>query len=139
MFNTILYCVFVKLEDISSPWMVFEYMAYGDLTEVLRNSNEQFTNRSLNLPIVDKVSMPKRPWIWPLLSCIYIRLECSCSVRVLVPTNYEWVITGFPIRATIKTDNFKGFRAGNYNETFSEMKVKQFANCFQFVLCKRSG
>jgi len=36
--------------------MIFEYMEYGDLTEVLRNSSEQFMNYSASLPLLDRVS-----------------------------------------------------------------------------------
>lgn len=35
----------VLREGNSSPWMVFEYMPYGDLAEVLRSNSRQF-NRS---------------------------------------------------------------------------------------------
>lgn len=48
---------FVNLAEASSPWMVFEYMAYGDLTEVLRNNSDQFSNYSPHLPILDSVSL----------------------------------------------------------------------------------
>jgi len=50
---------FDRLEDKCSPWMIFEFMAYGDLTEVLRNSSDQFTNYSAHLPNLDKVSVNK--------------------------------------------------------------------------------
>ncbi|KAE9525166.1 hypothetical protein AGLY_014410 [Aphis glycines] len=42
-------------EDKCSPWMIFEFMAYGDLTEVLRNSSDQFSHYSEHLPVLDKV------------------------------------------------------------------------------------
>lgn len=32
----------VLREGNSSPWMVFEYMPYGDLAEVLRSNSRQF-------------------------------------------------------------------------------------------------
>ncbi|XP_025424056.1 tyrosine-protein kinase transmembrane receptor Ror-like [Sipha flava] len=63
-------------EDVSSPWMIFEYMAYGDLTEVLRNSNEQFTNRSLNLPIVDKDAL------------LIISLQISAGMKYLATQRF---------------------------------------------------
>jgi len=50
---------FTWLDDNCSPWMIFEFMAYGDLTEVLRNSSDQFTNYSAHLPSLDKVSANK--------------------------------------------------------------------------------
>lgn len=57
--------------------MIFEYMAYGDLTEVLRNSNDQFMNRSSNLPIVDKVSAEK-----VVNLCIYTSLQSNYDSRL---------------------------------------------------------
>lgn len=48
--------LFVNLGDKCSPWMIFEYMPYGDLTEVLRNSSDQFMNCSSSLPILNRVS-----------------------------------------------------------------------------------
>jgi len=39
--------------------MIFEYMAYGDLTDVLRNSSEQFMNYSRSLPLLDRVSVKR--------------------------------------------------------------------------------
>ncbi|XP_050062324.1 tyrosine-protein kinase transmembrane receptor Ror-like isoform X2 [Aphis gossypii] len=44
-------------EDKCSPWMIFEFMAYGDLTEVLRNSSDQFSHYSEHLPVLDKEAL----------------------------------------------------------------------------------
>lgn len=54
---TYIYICFTLLEDKCSPWMIFEFMAYGDLTEVLRNSSDQFSHYSEHLPVLDKVSV----------------------------------------------------------------------------------
>jgi len=57
--NVCLCIHFARLDDNCSPWMIFEFMAYGDLTEVLRNSSDQFTNYSAHLPSLDIVSANK--------------------------------------------------------------------------------
>lgn len=57
--NVCLCIPFARSDDTCSPWMIFEFMAYGDLTEVLRNSSDQFTNYSAHLPSLDKVSVKK--------------------------------------------------------------------------------
>ncbi|KAL6952462.1 receptor protein-tyrosine kinase [Sarracenia purpurea var. burkii] len=37
-------------ENTSPPWMIFEYMSFGDLADVLRNSNHEFWESGRDLP-----------------------------------------------------------------------------------------
>lgn len=60
--------------------MIFEYMAYGDLTEVLRNSSEQFMNYSASLPLLDRVSAKKNNAYF-LKSLLKISTRCTRENR----------------------------------------------------------
>ncbi|XP_026821320.1 tyrosine-protein kinase transmembrane receptor Ror-like [Rhopalosiphum maidis] len=63
-------------EDKCSPWMVFEFMAYGDLTEVLRNSSDQFSNYSEHLPVLDKEAL------------LVISLQISAGMKYLASQRF---------------------------------------------------
>lgn len=76
--------------------MIFEYMAYGDLTEVLRNSNEQFTSRSLDLPIVDKVSDGDGPRIHTIcIDICSVCFLCDFLIQPIYYVLYKMTLRGF--------------------------------------------
>ncbi|CAH1390954.1 unnamed protein product [Nezara viridula] len=44
-------------EQNKSPWMVFEFMPFGDLTEVLRSNSKHFRRPDSNVPLLSKESL----------------------------------------------------------------------------------
>ncbi|XP_014234266.1 muscle, skeletal receptor tyrosine protein kinase-like isoform X1 [Trichogramma pretiosum] len=47
----------VERDSINSPWMIFEYMPYGDLAEVLRANSPTFRTPTPGLPPLNKDSL----------------------------------------------------------------------------------
>lgn len=59
--DNILSLIGVVLRDtINSPWMVFEYMPYGDLAEVLRANSATLRTPTPGLQPLTKVSVRKQ-------------------------------------------------------------------------------
>ncbi|XP_050529113.1 tyrosine-protein kinase transmembrane receptor Ror-like [Daktulosphaira vitifoliae] len=97
-------------EDKYSPWMVFEYMAYGDLTEVLRNSSEQFTSYSSDLPILDKdalliISLQIAAGMKYLASQRFVHRDLACR-NCLVGNNLIVKIADFGMSRDIYTCDY---------------------------------
>ncbi|KAL5237174.1 hypothetical protein ACI65C_004584 [Semiaphis heraclei] len=97
-------------EDKCSPWMIFEFMAYGDLTEVLRNSSDQFTNYSAHLPNLDKdallvISLQISAGMKYLASQRFVHRDLACR-NCLVGNNLTVKIADFGMSRDIYTCDY---------------------------------
>ncbi|KAL4103464.1 hypothetical protein QTP88_018841 [Uroleucon formosanum] len=97
-------------DDTCSPWMIFEFMAYGDLTEVLRNSSDQFTNCSAHLPSLDKeallvISLQISAGMKYLASQRFVHRDLACR-NCLVGNNLIVKIADFGMSRDIYTCDY---------------------------------
>lgn len=77
----------VVLRDAgNSPWMVFEYMPYGDLAEVLRSNSRQLHSPNPGLEPLTKVIIRKyltSVYFFNLLFSFLLRQSTFLFIRIL--------------------------------------------------------
>ncbi|VVC44016.1 Hypothetical protein CINCED_3A003180 [Cinara cedri] len=97
-------------ENKCSPWMIFEFMEFGDLTSVLRNSSDQFTIGSPSLPSLNRdalliISLQISAGMKYLASQRFVHRDLACR-NCLVSHNLTVKIADFGMSRDIYTCDY---------------------------------